>query len=315
MRVHVIETSMTRRFSAYTQAALLLFCAMFICGAQSATAQDAGATKTVPLPIVSIGGDVTEIIYALGKADAIVAVDTTSVYPPDALKTKKNVGYMRALSTEGVLSTGAMTIIASDRAGPPEVVAALKGASITFHEIKENNSPEGIVEKIKTVGQLVGKSEEADAMAARVSAAFSRLATLRTSIAKKKKVLFVLAVQDGRVTVGGRNTSADAILALAGAENAAAGVDGFKPVTDEQLVEFAPEAVVVMKRPGLKSDPVEDTRNLQGLGASPAVAGKAVFGMDGQYVLGFGPRAADAATDLLVAIYPDLAPLVKAEKP
>ncbi len=310
----MIHTTMPcRSLSLWTAATLVLFTSLSIGAARRAEAQEAAATQSVPLPIVSIGGDVTEIIYALGKADAITAVDTTSVYPPDALKTKKNVGYMRALSTEGVLSTGAMTIIASDRAGPPEVVAALKNASITFHEIKENNSPEGIAEKIKTVGSLVGKSQEADAMAARTTAAFAKLATLRTSIPKKKKVLFVLAVQDGRVTVGGRNTSADAILALAGAENAAAGVDGFKPVTDEQLVAFAPEAVVVMKRPGLKSDPVEDTRNLQGLSASPAVAGKAVFGMDGQYVLGFGPRAPDAATDLLIAIYPDLAPLVKAE--
>jgi iron complex transport system substrate-binding protein len=31
--------------------------------------------------IVSIGGDVTEVLYALGMAGNVVAVDTTSEYP------------------------------------------------------------------------------------------------------------------------------------------------------------------------------------------------------------------------------------------
>ncbi|WP_457796288.1 hypothetical protein [Methylocystis sp. S23] len=44
--------------------------------------------------IVSVGGAVTEIIYALGRDALIAAVDTTSLYPPEALKTKPNVGYM-----------------------------------------------------------------------------------------------------------------------------------------------------------------------------------------------------------------------------
>ena len=45
--------------------------------------------------IVSIGGAVTETIYALGLEGRIVGVDTTSLYPPEALKRAPNVGYMR----------------------------------------------------------------------------------------------------------------------------------------------------------------------------------------------------------------------------
>src|SRR5690606_31859571 len=59
-----------------------------------------------PSRILSIGGDTTEIVYALGFGSNVVAVDTSSQFPPEVLA-KKKVGYMRALSTEGVLSTGA----------------------------------------------------------------------------------------------------------------------------------------------------------------------------------------------------------------
>ena len=49
--------------------------------------------------LVTLGGSITEIVYALGAGDRIVAVDTTSVYPESVLSLPK-IGYMRALSSE-----------------------------------------------------------------------------------------------------------------------------------------------------------------------------------------------------------------------
>ena len=101
-------------------------------GLHTAVVQAAEAGRIVkaddPSRLLSIGGDTTEILYALGFGDRIVAVDSTSQFPPDAAK-KKNVGYMRALSTEGVMSTGATLIVANAHAGPPEVVRALEASA------------------------------------------------------------------------------------------------------------------------------------------------------------------------------------------
>ncbi|MEM6555336.1 MAG: ABC transporter substrate-binding protein, partial [Pseudomonadota bacterium] len=69
--------------------------------------------------IVSVGGDVTEIIYALGEGDRIAATDSTSVYPLKALATPK-VGYVRNLSAEGVLSVEPDLILISGAAGPAD---------------------------------------------------------------------------------------------------------------------------------------------------------------------------------------------------
>ena len=52
-----------------------------------------------PSRIVSVA----EIIYLLGEEDKIIAADRTSNYPPEALELP-SIGYVRALSTEGVLS-------------------------------------------------------------------------------------------------------------------------------------------------------------------------------------------------------------------
>src|SRR5690606_12344276 len=97
--------------------------------------------------ILSIGGDVTEILYALRADDKIIAIDSTSQFPGDALNKKENVGYLRALSAEGVLSTNPTLIIAAGDAGPPPVVAVLKSSSIPYVQVPDDKTPEGVAAK------------------------------------------------------------------------------------------------------------------------------------------------------------------------
>ncbi|MFT3732539.1 MAG: ABC transporter substrate-binding protein [Hyphomicrobium sp.] len=253
--------------------------------------------------ILSIGGDITEILYDLGQQDKVVAVDTTSLYPPSALKEKKSIGYMRALSAEGALSVNPTLIIASDGAGPPEVVQALKSSGVRYVDIDDKPTAEGVPDKIRHIGNIVGADDAAKTLAAKIEAEFATLESDRKQIKTRKKVLFILGIQGGRATVAGTGTSADSVLQLAGADNAAAGVAGYKPVSDEQLAEFAPEAVVLMRRG--ESDPhkVKEALKLPGLSQSPAAKTNSVIEMDGLYLLGFGPRAPSAARDLMNAIY------------
>src|SRR5262245_39529922 len=80
--------------------------------------------------IVSIGGAVTEILYALGLEQRIVAVDATSHYPPQALREKRSVGYFRALSPEGVLGLNPSLILAIEGAGPKQAMTVIEAAGI-----------------------------------------------------------------------------------------------------------------------------------------------------------------------------------------
>ena len=186
--------------------------------------------------ILSIGGDVTEIIYALGAGNRVVGVDTTSQFPPEALKEKKSVGYMRALSSEGVISVGATLVLASERAGPPEVVKTLKTTSMPYVEVADQNSADGIVGKIRLIAKAVGTEPMGEKLVEKVIADFKALDEARAKVSRPLRALFVLGVQNGRVMVGGQNTSADAILKLAGAINVATAVNGFRPVPDEAMV-------------------------------------------------------------------------------
>ncbi len=283
-----------------------LVCALALAVMTSVTsAQTEKPGAAPPSAVVAIGGDITEILYAIGAEKRIVAVDATSQFPPEALQEKKNVGYMRALSTEGVLSVNGDLIIASDRAGPPDVVKALKSAPVKYIEIADDFSPGSIANKVQQVARAVGLDAAGESLAARIGRDFDKLAELRKQIKRPLRVLFLLNVANGRATVGGAQSSADAILKLAGAENAAATVTGYKPVSDEALVEIRPDAVVGMRRSGSGHE-TDQIASIKGLSTSPAVKNNRILQMDGLYLLGFGPRSPAAALDLMRWLYPEL---------
>ena len=255
--------------------------------------------------IVAIGGDVTEILYAL-KADAkIAAVDSTSQFPVQALKEKPNVGYMRALSAEGVLSANPTVIVASKDAGPPDVVKALKASAVPYVEVPDDRTPEGAAAKVRFIASLVGAESAGENLAKSLEQDFAALAQDRAKITKPVRAIFVLTVQNGRATVAGGHTSADAVIKLAGAENAAGGIEGYKPLVEEAATELAPDAIVTMRHSSstFTSDQILSVKGLQ---ASPAGQNKRVIEMDGLYLLSFGPRSAHAARDLMAALYPGL---------
>ncbi len=251
--------------------------------------------------IVSIGGSVTEILYALGAEDRVVAVDTTSVYPSEAAE-KPDVGYMRALSAEGVLSVDPDLILSIEGAGPATAVDVLKSASVPLIEVADVTSPRGVVEKIRAVGEAVGEEAAAAQLAARVEEEFAALKSFTENLDEKKRVLFLLSFNGGRPIAAGEGTSAEAIIQLAGGRNALTGFEGFKPVSDEMILNAAPDAVLIMNR-GSHKLTAEEVFSKPAFKLTPAAQTRSLISMDGLYLLGFGPRTASAARELAQSLY------------
>jgi iron complex transport system substrate-binding protein len=270
-------------------------------------AASAGATEATESSdrIVSIGGAVTEILYSLGMEERIVAVDSTSLYPPRALEEKPNVGYMRALSAEGVLGLNPSLILASEGSGPKETVAVLKAASVPYVTIPDHFTGPGIVEKIETISTAVGTADRGVCLAKSVQADLDALAQVRGRIEKPIRVLFLLSFMSGRPMVAGRATAADGVIGLAGAVNAMTAYEGYKLVNDEAIIAARPDAVLVMRR-GADDLDAQTAFKHPAFAATPAAQYKRFVSMDGLYLLGFGPRTARAARDLAASLYPEI---------
>lgn len=264
--------------------------------------------------IVSIGGAITEILYALGLEERIVGVDTTSLYPPKALGEKPNVGYMRQLSAEGVLGLNPQLILAIEGSGPKETLDVLDAAKIPFVSFPETYTEQGLIDKIKMVAHAMDADARGACLTAAVSGDLAELKKLRDSVKKPARVMFVMSFLNGRAMVAGHKTAANEIIKLAGGVNAVDGFEGYKPVNDEAIVAAKPDVILTMQRGREQLDAQTVFAN-PSFALTPAAAKKSFVAMDGLYLLGFGPRTAAAARDLALSLYPDLTDKAATWKP
>lgn len=259
-----------------------------------------------PRRIVSIGGATTEILYALGEEKRIAAVDSTSLFPPDAPASHPNVGYMRALSAEGILAQAPDLILMEAGAGPPEAVSAIDRAGIPVVHVPAGFDASGIAGKVRTVAKALGDEAQGEALAARIDAEFADLAADLAKLERRPRVLFIYSLVDGRPMAAGRKTAADGIVALAGATNVLSGIEGYKTLSWEAATELQPDVILMGERAGAAPDK-DAILSIPAIAATPAGRDRALVSMDMLYLLGFGPRTPAAARELAARLHPEMA--------
>jgi iron complex transport system substrate-binding protein len=258
------------------------------------------------LRIVSIGGAVTETLYALGYGGQIVAVDTTSVYPREALALPK-VGYMRTLAAEPIVALSPDLVIAVSHAGPKKVLDQITAAGVPVVIISDEPTAEGVAEKIEEVAKAVGADAKGAELAAGIEKSFTHIETVLAKDQAKPSVLYILSASNGALLAAGQNTAADGIIALAGGHNALQGYEGYKPLSPEAAVTANPDFVVIAEHGLSTLGGLDGLAARSDLGLIPAIKEGRVLVLDANYLLGFGPRAAAATAELASHLHPSLA--------
>lgn len=239
--------------------------------------------------IVSLGGDVTEILYALGVGDKIVATDSTSVWPPAALATPK-VGYVRNLSAEGVLSIEPDLIIISGAAGPETAVDLITQSGVTVVHMEKTYSIEGIVDKTQRVAEAVDKVEAGDQIIAQLEAEWAAVQPAIDALPADLGVLFFSSGRDGVPQAAGTDTAAHGIIELLNAENLFGSQTAYKPISLEAAIVADPDVILVM------SHNATELGGLDAVGGHPSLAltGAAqrgdVFAVESAQAMSFGLR-------------------------
>lgn len=287
----------SRRCGAF--AALAILSAVGL--SPAARAEEARALDTSRL--ITIGGAVTEIVFDLGLGDKVIARDTTSTFPEQAVRLP-DIGYMRALSPEGVLSANPSAILMIEGSGPKTALDVIGKASVPVVTVPEGYDRDAIVAKIKAVGKALNVEAKADELAARVAADVDSATAAASSVPEtaRKRVLFVLTMQNGKIMAAGDHTAANGILKLGGAINAVASFHGYKPLNDEAIIEAKPDVILMMMQGG-PSVSDEEILSHPAIALTPAGKNKALIRMSSLTLLGFGPRTAEAIRDLSKALY------------
>lgn len=259
----------------------------------------ASALAAAPQRVVSLGGDLTEIAFALNRGDRIIAVDLTSTFP-EPVRRLPRVGYVRALSAEGILAMKPDLILASADAGPAETMAQLRNAGIPIVTVAKTPTLAGIQEKIATVAEALDATDEGQKLATSFDGE-RREAERAAQDGAPVPAIFVMARGDGALIGAGRDTAAHTMLEAAGLRNVLADVPGYKPVSAESLVALAPAVIVTGERTVQACGGLDRFKQNPALQPTPAVQADQVLVFDDMYLLGLGPRAARAVGELATA--------------
>lgn len=263
------------------------------------------ATAAAPPRLVTLGGPVTETVFALGSGSQVIAVDVSSTWPPEAAALPK-VGYHRALSAEGILSLRPGLVIGTDEAGPPTALRQMKDAGTRVELVPVEHTVEGTRRKILAISALLGKEDAGRKLVASLEADLEVVKARIAASKSRPRVLFIYARGQGTLSVSGRATAADAIIALAGGVNAVTGYEGYKPLTPEALAAARPD-VILLTTSGLESVGGKATLLDQpGVALTPAGKNGRIESLDDGLLLNFGPRLGKGALELARRLHPEV---------
>ena len=246
--------------------------------------------------IVIAGGSITEIIYFLNEDKKIVGVDVTSNYPKKA-KDLPSIGYVRNLSTEGILSLNPTLILGEDDMGPPNVIQQIKEIDVDLRIIPEEKNISGIINKIQCVSSIIGASEKAQKMInTSLLPSIKELEKIQNySQIRTKKVMLILSMQGTSPIVAGRGTSGDGFINMIGAQNVFNSFDGWKPVSAESIIAANPEYILLPNRDMHKNSNVNNLKTNPLFKNTIAGLKNNFISEDAMTMLGFGPRSIDSA--------------------
>lgn len=249
--------------------------------------------------LITISGAITEVAYALGAQDQIVATDTTSLYPAAALKTPK-VGYMRQLSAEGLLSMRPDAVIATTESGPPVVLDQLRSAGVKLELIEADHSWGEVQRKVQAVGRAAAREAQAQDLQRQLDAQWTEVQKrVASDMAgrRKPRVLFVLS-HSASPQVSGEKTAANAVIGFAGGVNCLSGFQGYRPMTAEAMASAAPDVILTSNQSIEAHGGVERFWQRPELALTPAYARRSLITLDALLLLGFGPRLPQAVDEL-----------------
>ena len=244
--------------------------------------------------IVIAGGSLTEIVYLLGQEKKLVGVDVTSKYPLSATKLN-SIGYLRNLSSEGILSLSPTLLLAEDDIGPPAVLKQLTKTSLETKIISDDFTMVGIKNKIDCILSILNlKRDNYAYIYDNIKEKIKKIEKYR-SINKKrdKKILIVLMMRGTSPIIAGKNTSGHGLISSLGLSNSMSDVDGWKPVSKEEIILSNPDYVIVTNRTFNSFPSSEDFILKTGLNFTNAGKNKNLIIEDGMALLGFGPRTLD----------------------
>lgn len=254
--------------------------------------------EAAPRRIISYSPGHTEILYAIGAGDRVVATDRFSDFPPQNLS-KATLEYSNPSPEAALAMEPDLVILSSQQA---EQLAQYRDLGLTVYYVGLPDDLEGVLENIERFGRITGRAEQAAAVVAEMRATIDGVLSALVGVERGPRVFY--EISDSLYTVAPQSF-VGSLLTLLKAQNVAAGAaTAFPQLTAEAVLEADPEVVILTD--------AEFGQSLETLAARPgwaelsAVASGRVYPLDADLLNRPGPRLAEGLRLLGAALYPEL---------
>ena len=283
---------------------LILLAALQACLAAALTAAPPVARVK---RIVSLVPNVTEMIYAMGAGDRMVAVSSYDTYPPE-VKKLPDVGALLNPNVERILSLKPDLVVVY--ASQDDLKKQLARAGIAVYDSRPGGL-DGVTATVRDVGARIGAGPAADALAGRIARG---LDDIRRRVAGRTRPRTLLVFGRERLSLRGIYASGGTgflhdMLVAAGGDNVFADVKTESvQASTEQIIARRPEVVLETRATNSAFPSGErdaEARTWSRLGSVPAVRNGRVFFLFDDRVVVPGPRVVEGTLEIARALHPD----------
>jgi len=253
---------------------------------------------TEPKRVITIAPNIAETVYALNKGETLVGRSDYDDYPAQISKVA-TLGQLTNPSIEKIVELKPDVVIASTHFGK-DIVKKLEDLNIKIIVLYGQDNFDGVYNTITKVGEVLNANEKAKTLVQDMKKKVENIVA-KVKTAQKPSVYYVVGFGKAGDYTAGKDTFIGNMLEMAGGNNAAKDVVGWK-YSIEKLVEKNPDILICSKDYGSKKG-IEATTGYKDL---KAVKGRKLLEMDQNIVDRQGPRLADGLEALAKLIHPEL---------
>ncbi|MBY0434505.1 MAG: ABC transporter substrate-binding protein [Cyclobacteriaceae bacterium] len=244
--------------------------------------------------IVCLSKQYNEIIFALGAEKELVAVDLSSTYPPE-IKNLTTVGYHRALSAEGILSTNPTLIIHDNNVGPENVMKQLSDLKIPMKVFDTKGEDLLSTQKLITeMGQYFHKEKRADSLNQKLEQDMQRALSSAAASPNKPKVVVIHFGRAMNVYLTlTKNTTGGKMIEWAGGEIPLTGDRGMMQLSAEVIAQADPDVILLTDFGYDRLGTTEQIKSLPGVAGTKAERSGRIYRVEEHDLVYIGPRTGE----------------------
>jgi iron complex transport system substrate-binding protein len=260
-----------------------------------------------PQKIASLTPANTEILFAIGAGDRVVATDDGSDYPEEA-KALPDVATFQSVDVEQIVAAGADLVVAGGLGfNPPDAIAQLRTLGIPVLVLYAP-SVDSVYKDIELVGVATGQVAEAEALTESMHTEIEAISAAAAATGEKPRTFYEVGYTDatGEIFGPADQSFVAEMVTLAGADTITTGDPASYAIPLENLIEQDPEVIILGVNPFYAPTP-EAVAARAGWDVMTAVKSNDIRTVEDTEITRPGPRLPSGLRKLTEAIDPEVA--------